>query len=295
MQTNPEYSTVYWPPRFQPVIGCVQLLHDWAEHQGRLKPLAESLSESGYVVVTSDFKGHGSNIKRETELGYAGDSGMSQYIGYAHEITLFLKDKFPDVPYTMIGAGLGALVCMAYLKRYDFFADSMVLISPPPEKGTRLDRLLCNASISSKGEYHRSRFMHNNIWSSHIGIDFSQNLNWLSNDPDVKESYSRDRLCGFMYTLNGCRSILNLIDSVYSYGSWIMKNPHLKIRIIAGSKDQSAGSTFKLAHIRNFLAGQGYDEAEIRLFPGLRHDLVNGSDTRQVYDFILAHLDSLSE
>ena len=68
MSSLPERATIYKPAEGKEIQGCIQIIHGMAEHQKRYAPLANYLSENGYVVVTSDLRGHGDNIKSEKEL-----------------------------------------------------------------------------------------------------------------------------------------------------------------------------------------------------------------------------------
>ncbi|MGI6071944.1 MAG: alpha/beta fold hydrolase [Lachnospiraceae bacterium] len=289
MRSIPPFATVYLPPKFQPAIGTVQIVHGMAEHKGRYRDFAEFLRLNGYAVIIGDLRGHGTNVRREAELGYFGDNGAASFVSDVHEMTRYICETCPGVPYYLIGHGMGALICTAYIKKYDYFLDGLFLSGMPSEKNTEISRTICNIKIALYGEYHRSKSTYNSIYRC-FKRGFSGDNSptaWLSSDPDVCERYERDSACGYIYTLNGFRTYYDVMDNAYKIGSWIQKNPNLPIYIIAGSKDPCAGNRNHLFRIAGLFEAYNYENVNAYLLHGQRHDIYNDIGHERTYDFFI--------
>ena len=295
MLNIPDSAKIYFPHKLQPVVGTVQIIHGMAEHQGRYEEFANYLCSNGYAVITSDLKGHGVNVKREADLGYIGDNGAQRLVGDIHDLTKVITERYPNVPYCLIGHGMGAIVAAAYFKKYDYFLNGLILSGMPADGAKFTDRLNARILTSAKGEYYRPHSLYNSIYGSYVG-GFGKEGSpsaWLTSDPEVWEEYDRDPRCGYVYTVNGYNTYLDLLDNTYKTGSWIQKNMHVPIRIIAGSRDNLAGSKHKLAKILTFFEDHGYDNLDAQLLKGLRHDIYNDINSEITYDYILNELDDI--
>ena len=63
----PKRARIFVPEDAAQIKGCVQIIHGMAEHQGRYVPVAEFLKANGFVVVTSDLRGHGDNVETDDD------------------------------------------------------------------------------------------------------------------------------------------------------------------------------------------------------------------------------------
>lgn len=63
---------IYEPQVVLRVKGIVQIHHGLGEHAGRYEHFASFLASHGYVVVVSDFAGHGRSLI-DFEQGYFGE------------------------------------------------------------------------------------------------------------------------------------------------------------------------------------------------------------------------------
>ncbi len=297
MQDLTANSKLYMPPRLQPVIAAVQIVHDLSEHQGRYEKFAALLAADGFAVVTSDLIGHGNHVRREADLGYIGDHGTSNIVGEIHENTRLIKERFPDVPYILVGHGLGALLATIYFKKYDYFLNGLVLTGMYGETGMTFNRLICNALMALHGDYYRSPYFYNKFYGIYTKA-FSRegsHAAWLSSDKKVQSEFESDFRCGFKYTLNGWQTIFDIFDDAYENGSWIQKNIHIPIRILSGDKDVVSGSKNKLSHIADMFDDHGYDNIKIELLRGLRHDIYNDIGFERFYDYLINFCDDLAK
>lgn len=297
MSNQPEHIKIYYPPKYRPAIGIVQFIHGMGDHQGRYQDFAEYLSTNGYAVITSDLKGHGKNIQRDADLGMIGNLGGPGLISDIHENTRYIRSLFPNIPYFLIGHGMGAVIAAAYVKKYDFFLDGLILSGMPADSGYGLSRITAEILGSLKGEYYRSKSLFNAVYGTYFS-SFSHEGSryyWLSSDNDVCDAFEKDPKCGFIYTINGYKTYFDLLKLANKKGSWIRKNLHLPIRVIAGAKDPVAGTRHKLSRVVSIFRSHGYDDLDIQLIHGQKHDIYNDIGHERTYDYVLNFLDSITE
>ena len=289
-------NTILYVPEKGEIKGVVQIIHGMAEYQGRFREFAQFLTRNGYAVVTSDLRGHGNHISRESDLGFFGDNAVSRLVGDIHEITIHLRNQFPGKPVFLLGHGIGALIATNYIKKYDNFLDGLFLSGMPADKTARYAaNLLVMLFIAMRGEYHRSSLINYLIMGRYYrpfaaeGSEFS----WLSADPDIVVKYEINPKCGYVYTLNGFKTILDLMNGTYSKGSWIRKNPQLPIRMFWGQDDTVISGRSDLSSTVHLFSDNGYTDVGYIIYPGQRHEVFQDYTRENVYSDALNEMDAI--
>ena len=79
----------------------IQIVHGMAEHQVRYENIANILSKNGFVVVTSDMRGHG---LEEKELGFFKEKdGHQQLIEDQIKIREYIEENYNGTPVILFG------------------------------------------------------------------------------------------------------------------------------------------------------------------------------------------------
>ncbi len=285
-------SVLYMPDNNDP-IGVVQIIHGMSEHQGRYRNFAQYLATNRLAVITSDLRGHGNNVNRTAELGYFGDNAVSRLVGDVHENTLYAKEQFPGLPYVIIAHSMGTLIATTYLKKYDNFLDGLILMGMPAYRsGCTIGFWIIKLLTILKGDYYRSKFADSLINRGYARA-FSRegsNFAWLSANEDNVRRYEKDPKCGFVFTLNGYATLLELMQQTYLKGSWIRKNPKLPIRILSGEDDPCRINKSAFMKSVHLFSDNGYSNVAFLLYPGQRHEILQDTKKEVVYRDILSEL-----
>ena len=105
------------------VRAVLQLSHGMVEFIDRYKPLAEYLAGQGIVVVGHDHLGHGGSIRTKADYGYfAEPDGNRAVLDDLHAMTLRTKERYPGVPYFLLGHSMGSFYARQYPGRQAPFA-----------------------------------------------------------------------------------------------------------------------------------------------------------------------------
>lgn len=268
------------------IVGIVQIAHGMAEHKERYEPFMEYLAEHGFLVAIHDHRGHGNSIKDRTELGYFYTENIEGIVEDLYQVTRLLKEKYPDIPICLFSHSMGTLVARNYIKKYDDEIDKLILCGPPTQNHAA-GFALWMAKISKKvnGEKHRNQWIQKMAFG---GYDKNGEINsWLSTDKGVVCLYNQDPCCGYVFTNNGFINLFQLMISAFSKDGWEKKNPDLPILLIAGQDDPVIQSKRKYKKLVKFLNERGYQNTTQRLYPNMRHEILNERKKKMVYRDIL--------
>ncbi len=259
-------------------VGIVQLVHGMAEHKERYIPFMEYLAGQGYVVIIHDHRGHGASVRSEEDYGYFGENGIQGLIDDAHQVTQYVRERFSGLPLVLFGHSMGSLVVRCYMKQYDLSVDGLVVCGSPSKRfGAGLGVEIAKLMKLFKGERHRSKFVNNMAFGGYNKRfkDVVSPNSWIVSDPAVVEAYDADPRDGFVFTLNGFEVLFSLIKRAYSKKGWGMQNPQVPILFIAGEEDPCIIDPKHFAKAVIFMREQGYQDVKSKLYPGMRHEILN--------------------
>lgn len=296
MESLSKNATLYTPPEGVNINGVVQIVHGMVEHQGRYKELADFLSENGLVVITSDLRGHGKNVRREEDLGYFGDNAVTHILADIHDITAYARANYPNKPYFLVGHSMGSLIATNYVKKYDNFLDGLFLSGIPGPNGmVGVGKMLIRVMASFKGEFHRSQFIENMVLGGYSKpfADESSKFAWLANDKSVVLKYEADPECGFTFTLNGFYTLMEFMEGAYTDGSWITKNKNLPIKLMSGSDDPCMGNKKSFLKAVEMFRNAGYKNVSHVLYDGQRHEIFQDTEKAKAREDLLADINKI--
>ena len=275
------------------VKGVVQISHGMAEHKERYYPFMEFLAENGYVSVINDHRGHGKSVRKKEDKGYFYDDTAEYVVEDLYQITGNIKKMFPESSVCLFGHSMGSLIVRKYIKKYDYEIDKLVVCGSPsknPMVGAAL--LIVAIQKAFKGERHRSRLIQKLAFGG-----YNKNIKnpvsataWLSANEENVRMYDKDEDCGYIFTLNGFKNLFTLMKEVYQPRGWTVKNKDLPIFFIAGEDDPVTVSPRDWEKSMSFLRGLGYSNVSGKMYPGLRHELLNEKQARTIYEDILTFI-----
>lgn len=262
------------------IKGIVQISHGMMEHRKRYIEFMNYLGENGYVCIIHDHIGHGESIKSKKDYGYFYDNGAMNLVEDLHQINLYIKGKYKNIPCFLFGFSMGSLVARAFLKKYDYELDGLILCGSPNEiKIIPFVKKLCRIIEKIKGDHYRSAFIHKII----RGID----NNMLTNSKNELDEFMKDEGCGFIFTINGFENVCTLIRNVYNKKNWVKRNLNLPIYSIAGGEDLIIINEKKFNELTSFMKNIGYKKISSKIYLNKYHDLLHEENKLEVYRDIL--------
>lgn len=288
MHINIRYH-VYEPQVVIRVKGIVQIHHGLGEHAGRYEHFASFLASQGFVVVVSDFAGHGRSLI-DFEQGYFGEhDGPMHLIEDMHHLQMIIREKYPDSPYFMLGVDLGSILIRKYMTVFgDFIEGALLLGTPSKVDFFYLKRIYLRLLKMWKGPLHKaqqySRYLRHRL---NKRIRMTSDMDWLTSDEDERQRFLDDPMSHFAYTVQGYQDIIHMIQEVNTEKTIMSIPSFLSIYIGIGENDPMCPHIQKLIEKYKKIPLQ---DLTFEIFSGQRHALLFEKDKKLVYKSILKWL-----
>ena len=267
----------------------VQFAHGMAEHKERYFPFMRFLADNGYACLINDHRGHGASVKDPGDLGYFYAGGAGALVEDLHQLTLWFRKRFPGRKLFLFGHSMGSLAVRVYRQKYDEDIDGLVVCGSPganPASGAGL--ALNKIMTAFKGErYVSPMFVNMTTGSFNKGNPKSGSANaWLSTNQDNVKAYDADPLCGFPFTLNGYRALLELMRDAYKPVP--AGHPEVPVHFISGENDPCAPDRKGFDAAVDRVRRDGYRRVTAKMYPNMRHEILNHAEHQVVYDDLLS-------
>ena len=274
----------------------LQISHGMCEHKERYIPFMDYMAEQGYLCIIHDHRGHGKSIRSKEDLGYFYQNGGESLVEDLHQITEQIKEQYPKLPYFLFGHSMGSLAVRCYIKKYDTELDGLVVCGSPSENamagvGMRIDKVV----QTYRGGHGRSSII-DKVFSKGFEKAFEEENTphaWICSDQTVVAAYNADPLCNFTFTLNGYEALLWLVKQTYSMQGWEVRNSSLPIYFISGEEDPCMVDRKKFFEAVERMQKIGYTQVSSKLYPKMRHEILNEIGKENVYKEISAYFDSV--
>lgn len=277
--------------------GVVQIVHGMCEYKERYEGFIDYLTQNGYIVFAHDHRGHGGSVTANENLGYFGDKKGEAIVDDAALVTDEIRRLHPGLSVTLFGHSMGSLVVRAYIQKYEEKIDKLIVCGSPSKNSLAGFGLMLNGVISAfRGKKYRSRLMANASTGGGDDKFPGEGKNaWLTRDKMVVEKYNADEKCNFVFSCNGFSNLLHLVKNAYKKKKYPAKHSDLPIFFMAGADDPVIGSEKKWLAAQQFLRDVGYKNVTGKLYPKMRHEILNELGKEEVYADALAFIEKSAE
>lgn len=277
--------------------GVVQIVHGMCEYKERYEGFIDYLTQNGYIVFAHDHRGHGGSVTANENLGYFGDKKGEAIVDDAALVTDEIRRLYPGQSVTLFGHSMGSLVVRAYIQKYEEKIDKLIVCGSPSKNSLAGFGLMLNGVISAfRGKKYRSRLMANASTGGGDDKFPGEGKNaWLTRDKTVVEKYNADEKCNFVFSCNGFSNLLHLVKNAYKKKKYPAKHSDLPIFFMAGADDPVIGSEKKWLEAQQFLRDVGYKNVTGKLYPKMRHEILNELGKEEVYADALAFIEKSAE
>ena len=271
--------------------GIVQFSHGMAEHKERYFDFMQYLNERGYICVIHDHRGHGSSVKSKNDYGYFYTENVDYIVDDLFQVTEYVCEKYPGLEVTLFSHSMGTLVARCYLKKYDAYIGRLILCGPPTENsaaglGLVLAKIIKPFYKEKKG---------NGLLNKMAFAGYEAENRWLSKNSENVDQYESDELCGFLFTTNGFINLFQLMIKAFDKKGWNVTDENLPIFMIAGQEDPVIQGKDKFDDLRQFLVSVGYKNVSSKLYPTLKHEILNEKENQMIYEDIYKFINDAME
>lgn len=282
---------VYKPLNDTPPSAILQISHGMCEYVERYEPFIEFLCKNNILVCGNDHLGHKGSVKSKSGLGYFSKSGGDRHLTEdVYTLTRLMKKKFPDTKYFLFGHSMGSFVARDFAAKYGSKTDGLILSGTSGvNTGSKVGIGLCDSMALLLGDRYRSDIVYNTAFLNY-NKNYKERFNqydWLTRDNEVKSWYEKNDYCNFIFTLSAFRDMFTVLDRV-SDDNWAYSLPfELPIFILAGDMDPVGNYGKGVREVYKRLVDAGLDDVNLKLYKGLRHEVLNEPEKDIVYNDIL--------
>ncbi|KIS03656.1 alpha/beta fold hydrolase [Paucilactobacillus wasatchensis] len=275
-----------WRPAKEP-LGIVQLIHGMAEHVNRYEEFAQFLTQQGWLVVGDDHLGHGHSAT-ENHLGYFGQNKPVQFLLQDEiNLCLALKKDYSSLPYVLLGHSMGSMMAQCLLPILDQKIAGAILIGTSAVHHELTPAWPLISALNALTPHRVGHFLDTMAFGS-FSKPFNRHVkfSWLTHSAEIIKKYDHDPWSGFTFTNNGFYTLFSLMKRATN-PNWVTGiRRDLPILLASGTHDPvgkfGRGPHY---HLRLLKKAQFHD-VTLKLFPGMRHEVLNEIDRQQVYQYI---------
>lgn len=281
-----------YQPATEKIRGIVQICHGMTEHMGRYHEFMRYLARNGYIVCGADHPGHG----RSAVNGYgffAPENGNLLLVENQYLFSRIMLKEFPGYPLILFGHSMGSFVARIYAAKYPSVLAGLIL------SGTGRGHFFLDAAIASAGysiKRHGPRHVNKKLDRVIFGM-FNRPFasehpqsGWLSRDMEQVRLYCNDPVCNFTFTASALRDLFLLVRASNQKNCFASASKDLHLLIFSGSQDPVGEQGKGVRQVYEHYTAAGIHDAQLNLYEGGRHEMLNEVNRCQVCQDILRWL-----
>ncbi len=264
-----------WEPEGKPTA-VIQVIHGLGEHSARYERFALEAVSRGFAVCAHDHRGHGPH---SSQIGFfAAENGWELLVTDSHQVTQFLRQRFPERPLVVLGHSMGSYIAQSYSMRFGDGLGALILSGStwPSRPLLRIGRLLAWLVSFRRGKSGQSPLL------DKMGFgDFNKKfeparteLDWLSREPAEVDKYIEDPLCGGPYTTGLWIDLLGGLLEI-STNAALLEIPTSLPILITGGSDDPVGGEDGMRKLSAHYEATGHARLATRIYTGGRHEMLN--------------------
>ncbi len=274
----------------------LQISHGMCEYIERYEKegFVSALCNKGIVVCGNDHLGHGPTVP-DDKLGYFTD--YERLTEDLHILNGIVKKRYPSLPYILFGHSMGSFVARDYVTKFDDIDGAVFSGTTAGDQPLGAAKALASLICKLKGEHHRSKLLDKLAFGSYNkGFENEKDkVSWLTRDASVRQHYTNDKYCGFMFTTVAMRELFKLLISI-SNGEWVEKVPiSLPVFIVSGDKDPLADGGEGIKELYCALEDHEMNELKMKLYPESRHEIYNDLSRDEAFADLIEWVKEVSE
>ena len=259
-----------WLPADGEARGLVFILHGLSEHSGRYRHVAEALTASGIICLGIDHRGHG---KSGGTRAYLPEPQLA--VADVDELYRIARAQYADLPAFAFGHSMGSLIGLGFVLRFPGLLKGLITCGTPLHGEFARPAWLVALCLKAAPYLPKLRLSPPGA-PSVLTADADMLREWLA-DPLVDRG---------MWRIGTSAALIRFSRAISRDAPSI----ELPLFIMHGTGDRlvpATGSEFLASAVSS-------DDVTLKLYPGLRHELVNEVCRDQIIgdirDWLIARL-----
>lgn len=248
----------------------VQIIHGMREHSKRYIRFAEMLESNGFIVVATDLRGHGYTAPSLRQLGYGDKDIYLECVKDQIKVSEYIKEKY-RLPLYVFAHSWGSMIAQTYIQECPLVEKVILCGSNNGNNATfKLGKFISGIQKFFGLDNKPAKLIESTNKKLYAG-KFDRG-NWLTRDESIFDKYLADPFCNAVFPVSFYYSLFKHMTKVNK----TIKNikPDLKLLLIAGDKDPVGNFGKNVISLAKEYNKKGIN-AEMKIYPGARHELIN--------------------
>ena len=255
-----------WTPDSTP-RGVVILAHGLGEHARRYDHVAARFGREGLITFALDHRGHGRSGGKRVLV-----KDISEYTGDFDTLVGIAATEHPGLTRIVLGHSMGGGIVFAYGVEHPDDYDLMVLSGPAVAAQLAVSPLL--------------RRVAKTMGAIAPGLPLQAlDASAVSRDPAVVDAYNTDPLVYHGKIPGGVARALLTVGETMQQRAPSLTAPLL---VVHGSDDR----LIPVEGSRQLVAAVGSSDVELKIYPGLFHEVFNEPEQEQVLDDVVSWINA---
>ena len=203
--------------------------------------------------------------------------------------------RVSGIPYVIFGHSMGSFITRVFLTRHAFGVRAAVLCGTghQPRPLSTAGKALTSSLAKKHGERYVSELV-DGMGAGGYGRaikDAETDLDWIATDPEVVAEYQRDPLCGQKFTVGAYHVLTSLVSDATDL-RLARRVPHaLPLLFVSGDQDPVGECGAGVHRAAEMYRKAGVESVTEKLYPGMRHEILNEPVMGEVHRDVLAWLE----
>ncbi|MBQ3392547.1 MAG: alpha/beta hydrolase [Lachnospiraceae bacterium] len=264
------------------------------EYAYRYHDFAEWMNAHSINVWVLDAFGQGLNVSSPEEQEKWPEDAFKKTLKAIHRMNLLAASN--GLPTVQMGHSMGSFMTQALIEMYPKGTDKVILCGSNGGQNTLmqiaygLSRVLVNKENRDKP----SGFLQQLGLGGYASAvpDRRTDYDWLSYDEDNVKRYIDDPYCGHPNTGGFWREFLRGMAQIWKKKNLRRISKEETILIIAGEDDPVGQMGEGPKWLAKTYRELGVKDVELKIYSGMRHEILNEKDKERVYEDILAFINA---
>lgn len=286
---------IMWIPTTK-VTAILQIEHGMAEYIKRYEGLAQLFNELGILVCGNDHLGHGESVIDNNHYGYiAAKRGDKILVDDAISLTEIMKNKYPNVPYYILGHSFGSFIARNYIAKYDKI-NGIIIMGSSYQSQIKMRAAIILSYIEQfyhHGWFYRSKLLHKiTIGNLERFFEEKRKYCWLTKNNQVLDKFEKDPLCNSDFTCNGYLNMFRLIKRCNKKRTYKNTNRDLPIFIVSGKDDPVGNFGASALKIDKLYKKANFKNVKLKIYNGMQHNILDEPEKIIAINDIIAFINT---
>lgn len=289
--------SVEWLTAVDNPLGNIVIVHGMAEHINRYSLFAEYAVKKGYNVFGYDQRGHGFTAESKADLGHIDDkSGWQSYIDDLKCVIEQVQSIAPQLKNYVLGHSMGSFVSRDFSIRYPEMIDGLILSG---STDCLLSELIMGLTLAKtellvKGPTGKAERVNGMLTKKYAKAfkNRETDYDWLCTDPMVVREYMDDPYSGYCPKTSFFTAFFGGLISLHEKSTYQCVAVDLPMLILSGQQDPVTNMGLGTLRLFEKLRKQGVEDIRVKIYPGMRHEILNEVDKESVFKDIMDWIDA---